>query len=151
MEQMSLVILLDKLEAMLEAAPRVPLTGRGLMDVDAALDLVAKIRQAIPGDVKQAEWIAQEKDRVLRQSREEAERIVSQAEEYVARLVSESEIVREARAEAERILEEARARARQVEEGADEYAERVLASLQAGLERTLQVVRNGRQELARGA
>lgn len=131
----------------MDSAPPVPLSGRSLLRADEALDLLEKIRNAIPEEVKRAEWIAAEKERVLQESRAEAERIVLQAEEYVAKMVSESEVVKQAQTEAKRILDEMKRKAREIEAGANEYAEGVLSNLQQALDKTLQVVRRGREEL----
>src|SRR5690625_3807622 len=110
---MNLVILLDRLDQLIDSAPEIPLTGKSLIDADEALELIDKIRNALPEEVKRAEWLAAEKDRVIQESQVEAERIVVEAEEYVAKLVSENEILKKAKAEAENILEEAREQARE--------------------------------------
>ncbi len=144
---MNLILLLDRLEQLIESAPEIPLTGRCLIDADEALELLEKIRQALPEEVKQAEWLTTEKDRVIQEGQAEAERLILQAEEYVAKLVSESEVVKRAQAEATRILEEARRQAQEMEAGAGQYADAILANLQESLEKTLRVVKKGREEL----
>lgn len=146
---MNLVILLDRLEQMIESAPEIPLTGRSLVDADAVLEIIEKIRNSIPEEVKRAEWVTNEKERVLQEGQAEAERLVSQAEEYVAKLISESELVKQAQDEAKRILDEAKKQAREIEVGAGKYADSVLAGLQESLERTMRVVKRGREELQR--
>lgn len=132
---------------MIESAPEIPLTGKCLIDAEEALDLLDKIRNAIPEEVKRAEWLTSEKDRVIREGQAEAERIVLQAEEYVSRMVHESEILRKAQDESERMLEEARVKASEMQAEADQYAQSVLGNLEAALEKTLQVVRKGKEEL----
>jgi cell division septum initiation protein DivIVA len=144
---MNLVILLDRLDQLIDAAPGIPLTGKALIDSDAALDLIDKIRNAIPEEVKRAEWLTSEKDRVLQEGQAEAERIVAQAEEYVEKMVNESEILRQAQAQAKQIVDAARKRAGEIESGAGEYADQVLAGLEEHLDKTLRVVRKGREEL----
>lgn len=147
---MNLVILLDRLDQMIDSATEIPLTGKCLIDAEEALDLIDKIRNALPEEVKRAEWLTSEKDRMLQESQAEAERIVSQAEEYVAKMVSESEIVKKAREEAKRLLEEARNEAREMEKGARDYAEAILGDLESALNKTLTVVKKGRDELKKG-
>ena len=107
MNRMNIIILLDRLDQMIESAPEIPLTGKCLIDAEEALDLLDRIRNAIPDEVKRAEWIAAEKERVIQESQAEAERMLAQAEEYVARMVNESEIVRQAHENRERLLAEA--------------------------------------------
>lgn len=145
---MNLIILLDRLDQMIESATEIPLTGKCLIDAEEALDLLDRIRNAIPEEVKRAEWLTAEKDRVIREGQAEAERMLSQAQEYIAKMVSESEITRRAKEERERILSEAREEAAAIEREARDYAESVLANLQTALERTLEVVRRGRDELS---
>lgn len=150
MNRMNLVILLDRLDQLIDSAPEIPLTGKSLINAEEALDLIDKIRNTLPEEVKRAEWLTSEKDRMLKESQVEAERIVVQAEEYAAKMVSESEIVKKAQDEAKNIIENARKEARQMEREASEYAESVLANLEGALQKTLSVVQQGRTELQRG-
>ncbi len=151
MNRMNLIILLDRLDQLIDSAPEIPLTSKALVDAEAALDLVDKIRNAIPEEVKRAEWLTSEKDRVLAESQAEAERMVQEAEAYVAKMVSESELVKKAKEEAVRLLEEAESKARETEVGADQYADFVLANLEEHLDKVQKVVRRGREELQRAA
>lgn len=151
MNRMNLIILLDRLDQLIDSAPEIPLTGKALVDAEAALDLVDKIRNAIPEEVKRAEWLTSEKDRVLAESQAEAERMVQEAEAYVAKMVSESELVKQAKEEALRIVQEAENRAQETEVGADQYADSVLANLEEHLHMVQKVVSRGREELQRAA
>jgi vacuolar-type H+-ATPase subunit H len=151
MNRMNLVILLDRLDQLIDSAPEIPLTGKALIDAEGALDLIDKIRNAIPEEVKRAEWLTSEKDRVMQEGQAEAERIVLQAEEYVAKLVSESELVKSATDQAAKIVEDARTQAKEVEQGASNYADSVLANLYDQLDKALRVVRKGREELQRAS
>lgn len=147
MNRMNMLLLLDRLEQMVQEGPRMPLGNRCLINASEALELIDKMREALPEQVRKADELASETERVLKEARLEAERIVSEAENYVARLVSESEITRQAKDEAERIIEEAQEKAREMQQGADSYAAGVLTNLQTALERTLQTVKQGRNEL----
>lgn len=144
---MNLIILLDRLDQMIESATEIPLTGKCLIDAEEALDLLDRIRNAIPEEVKRAEWLTAEKDRVIREGQAEAERMLAQAQEYIGKMVSESEITRRAKEERDRILAEAEEQARSIEQEARQYAHSVLANLQEALERTVDVVKRGRDEL----
>ncbi len=147
--KMNLIILLDQVESLLESCPRVPLTGKVMINADELLDLLDQIRGALPEEVKRAEWIAQEKERLLRDTQEEAARMIKQAEDYARKLLEENELVAEAKGEAQKILREAQVRANELTGGAADYADRVLADLGAHLEHTLKVVGKGREELSR--
>lgn len=124
-----------------------PLGNRCLINASEALELIDKMRESLPEQVRRADQMASETERVLEQSKLEAERIISEAEDYVARLVSESELMRKAEEEAQLIIEQAKEKAREMQVGADSYAAGVLGNLQSALERTLHTVKQGRSEL----
>ncbi|NLM40062.1 MAG: ATPase [Firmicutes bacterium] len=151
MNRINLVVLLEQLEELVEKAPELPLTGRVLIDADQLLDLIDQIRTSVPEEVRRAEAVSVEKDRVIAEGQQKAERIVAQAEEYAAKLIRESEIHRQAEQEARRIVEEASQRAKEITRGADEYADQVLRNLQEALEKTLSVVTKGREQLNKNA
>jgi cell division septum initiation protein DivIVA len=146
---MNLIILLDQAESLVESGPRVPLTGKVMLNSDELLDLLDQIRSALPEEVKRAEWIAQEKERLLRDTQEEATRMLKQAEDYARKLLEENELVAEAKSEAQKILKEAQVRANELSGGAADYADRVLTELAGHLDHTLKVVMKGRDELGR--
>ncbi len=147
MNQMSLIVLLDQLETMLKAAPQVPLSGRGLIDVDAALATLERIRATFPVQIRQAEHVASEQGKMLDESRKRAERIVTAAEEHAAALVNESEIIKTAKAQAQQLVDQARDNAQELESGAQAYAEETLAQLESILKKALVTIQNGRSEL----
>ena len=147
MNRRNLVILLDRLQEVVEVAPKIPLSGRSLVDEDEVLDLIAKIRNALPEEMRRAEALASERDLILEDGQRRAERIIAQAEEQAARLLRESEIIRLAQAEAERIVEEARRQAYEMESGAKSYAKKLLEILHKSLAENLSVVENGLDHL----
>ncbi|MGE5573383.1 MAG: ATPase [Bacillota bacterium] len=149
MGKTKLVDLLDRLEETIETARKVPLVNRVLADRYEILELLDQIRIALPDDVKQAEAVLAEKDRILAEATAEAERMRASAKDHLASLVSENEVVRAAEAEASRILEEAKAQASEVRRGADEYAAGTLLKMEESLQKTLKVVRRGVEELKR--
>src|SRR5690606_31752942 len=144
------LLLLDRLEQLVQEGPRMPIGGRALVNAEEMLDLIDKIRESLPEEVRRADRLASESERVMDATRSEAERIIREAQEYAAKLVGESAVLRRAQEEARKIVEQAHQRARGLEEGADNYAEGVLRSLHESLERTLRTVKQGRSELQRG-
>lgn len=147
MNRMNLIILIDRLDQMIESASEIPLTGRCLIDAEEALDILDRIRNAIPEEVKRAEWLTAEKERVIQEGQEEAERMLAQAEEYVAKVVNESEITRKANEQRDQMIAEAEREAERIRKEAREYAHSVLQSLEEALDRTLSVVKRGQEEL----
>lgn len=149
-------LLLERLEHLITSAPSLPLGGRAVIRTDEALELIDRIRRALPEELQQAAEVLARREAILQEGQAEAERIVLKAEEYAARLVRESEVLRQARQEGEKLLETYRRRAAELEAGANEYADSVLLMVQQALEKTLaeiqrhlHQVQRGREELAR--
>jgi len=149
--RVNLQVLIDQLEALVEKAPEVPLVGKVLVDADELFDLLDVIRTAIPEEVKRAEAVSSDRERMIAEGQEQAERMIAKAEEYAAKLVHSSEIYRQAEAESKLLLEEAKRKALEIEQGSREYAQQVLGDLSGALKRTLQVVEAGQQELQKEA
>lgn len=149
MNRMNVLILLEKLENMVKSAPQVPLTGKAIVDADEVVELVNKIRSVFPEEVRKAEHLTEERDKIVEESQKRAQRIVAAAEEHAAALVQESEIVKSAKIESERILREARESALELENGAKEYARETLEELRKTLAKVLVTIENGQKELSK--
>ena len=147
---MNLINLLGQLEELIQRAPEVPLTGRAIIDGDLALELIEKIRNAIPEEIRRAEQLQGEREAFLREAQAEADETIQRAEVYAAKLVSDSHVVQRAKQEAERIVDDARRQCEELKREADRYALDVLTDLEGRLTNLLEVIRNGRAELSKG-
>jgi vacuolar-type H+-ATPase subunit H len=141
----NLMVLLDHLEDLV--ASSFQFAGKVMVDKEELVELIKKIHIALPEEVKQAEWVSREKERYLEQAQEEAKRVIREAESYASRLVAEDQILIRAEDEAKKIVTEAKITAQEMESEAREYARQIMARLDDSLERTLKVVRQGREEL----
>lgn len=150
MSGVNLLVLIDKLEMMVEQAPEVPLVGKVLLDADELLELVDVIRAAVPRDIKRAEAVSSEREKMIAETQQQAEQIVARAEEYASNLVRNSEVYRQAQEESKRLIAEGEKRAKEIEEGAKKYAEGIFVNLQNALEKTLSVVERSLEELNKG-
>lgn len=147
MNEMNLINLLGQLAELIQKAPEVPLTGRAIIDGDLALELIEKIRNAVPEEIRRAERLQGEREAFLREAQAEADETIQRAEAYAAKLVADSHVVQRAKQEAERIVDDARRQCDELRREADRYALDVLADLEGRLSNLLEVVRNGRAEL----
>ncbi|HYH02154.1 MAG TPA: ATPase [Bacillota bacterium] len=141
----NLMLLLDHLEEL--ASSSFQIAGKVMIDREELEELLKKIHIALPEDVKQAEWVSREKERYLEQAQEEAKRIIREAESYAERLVQEDQILVRAEDEAKKIVNEAKLTALEMETESRNYANQILERLEDSLDRTLKVVRQGREEL----
>jgi vacuolar-type H+-ATPase subunit H len=137
--------LLDRLESLLSDSRRIG--GKLIVDAQRSWDLIDQMRISIPEEVRQAQRVNQERDRIIAQAKEEAGRIIELSRQDAAKFTEENAITKQAQELAETIEARARREARNVQREADEYVMDVLMQLDADLTRTLTVVRNGIEKL----
>lgn len=135
--------LVDRLEQVLNESARLPFSAYLLVNEDKIFSLVDQLRVAVPEEVKRANRIEVEKDRILAQAKEEAERIRELAKQEAAELVKRDSIIAAAQQRSDNILERARRDAEALRQDADVYIIEVLTKLEDDLIRSLSVVRNG--------
>jgi cell division septum initiation protein DivIVA len=141
--------LLGRLEAILLEARRVPGTKMKLVDADRCFQLIDQMVLAIPEEIKKAQRIQQEHDRIISQAKEEAERIKDMARDEANRLADDTAIISIAQSRAAAIEERARRDVDKMRSEADAYALDTLNRLREELDHTLGVVSNGIGKLER--
>lgn len=139
--------LLGRLEAILLEARRVPGTKMKLVDADRCFQLIDQMVLAIPEEIKKAQRIQQEHDRIIGQAKEEAERIKEMAREEASRLADDTAIISIAQSRAAAIEERARRDVDRMRAEADNYALDTLLRLREELDHTVGVVSNGISKL----
>ncbi|MBO8167822.1 MAG: ATPase [Thermoanaerobacteraceae bacterium] len=139
--------LMDDLEELIVNGTRVPMSGKVIVDQELVLEIIDKIRGLLPAELHKAQQINQERKQLLHEAKLEAERILNEARSHIDRMISEEEIVKQAKSRGEDIIKQAEKTAKQIREGSTNYADDILSNLEASLEKTLSVVRKGRQEL----
>lgn len=142
---MDILHLVDRLEEMVNQAQQVPIIMRGkiILEEEKLIDLIDQMRVSIPEEVKRAQRVVAERDRMIAQAQEKAERIQSMAEQKSIEMVEEQQIVIQARQRAEEIIREARHEADAVRLDADEYVIEALERMEIEVTRVLQQVQNG--------
>ena len=140
---MDILHLIDRLEELFNESRAVPLTRNVMVDEDKMLDIIDQMRIAIPEEVKKAQQIIAQKDRIAAQAQEEASRTVDIARQKAEDLVQRDMIVQEAQRRAEQIMAQARLDAEATRGEADGYVVDALHHLQDELERLTNQVRNG--------
>jgi cell division septum initiation protein DivIVA len=140
---MDILHLIDRLEEILNESRPFPFTRNVIVDEDRVLDLIDQMRVAIPEEVKKAQQLLAQRDRVLAQAQEEATRTLAIAREKSEQLVERDAIVQAAHVRAEEIIAQAHVDIQDTRRDADEYALETLTRLEIELDRSLNQVRNG--------
>jgi hypothetical protein len=144
---MDILHLIDRLEELFNESRPVPFTHNVIVDEDRMLDLIDQMRVAIPEEVKKAQQVQAQRDRILAQAQEEANRTLALAREKSDQLVERDSIVQSSQARAEQIVAQIESDAEMTRREADQYVVDTLRTLEMELERYLVQVRNGIQTL----
>jgi len=131
--------LIDEMEDALAEGRRVPFSGRLLVDEERILDIIDRMRVAVPEELKQARRVINEQERLLAEARAQ-----------VQQAMEEQGLMAAVEAERTRLLDEADRDAQVIRSGADDYARQVLEELEQRLVRLTANVQNGLKELRQG-
>ena len=140
---MDILHLIDRLEELFNESRAIPFTHNVIVDEDRMLDLIDQMRVAVPDEVKKAQQVLAQRDRILAQTQEEANRTLALAREKGDLLVERDAIVQTAQVRAEQVADDIRLEAEQTRKDAVQYVIDTLTRLEMELERYLQQVRNG--------
>lgn len=139
--------LLDKLEEIVNQGKSVPFSDKVLVDGEKVLGVIDTIRDILPEEIKQANWIKEERNRILIDAQKEAELMLKETEEHIKRLVEENEITKRAYRQAEEIIENAKKNAREIRLGTKEYADNMLEELEKQLREYIELITKNREEI----
>lgn len=140
---MDILHLVDRLEELFNESKPVWFTHSVLVDEDRFLDLIDQMRVSIPEEIKKAQQVLSQRDRILAQAQEEANRKLQIAQEKADQVIERDAIIQAAQARAEQIIQQARQETENTKHDADDYILATLSGLETELEKLLTQVRNG--------
>ncbi len=139
--------LLLQVRDQLEAARSVPMSASVMVNRDDLLLLIDDSIAGLPEELRQARWLLKEREEFLAKARREAEDIVEAGRVQAERMVERTEVAREARRVAQQVISQAEADSRRLRHEAEDYIDQKLASFEVVLDRTMQTVQRGREQL----
>jgi len=140
---MDILHLVDRLEELFNGSRPIPLTRNVIVDEDRFFEIIDQMRISIPEEVKKAQQIDAQRDRILAQAQEEANRTIELAKQKGDELVQGDSIVQAGQSRAEQIVDQARIDAEVIHRDADDYVVETLENLEAELTHLLNQARNG--------
>ena len=159
---MDILHLIDRLEEMVRDARRLPVGGGAVLSRQRLLDLIDRMRVAVPREVYDARELLERQDEILRTAHEDAEMLLAEAKVQVEEKIKDTALVKAAERRAQELVkaaeQQARARLDDAQETsraqmreADVYALQVLRKLEQELEGFLTTVRRGVEALEQRA
>ena len=140
---MDILQLIDRLEELFNESKAFPFTHNVVVDEDRMLELIDQMRIAIPEEVKKAQQVVAQRDRVMAQAQEEANRTLQLSRDKAEQLIQKDMIVQDAQRRADQIINQARAEAEATRADADNYVVDTLVQLQDQIAKLSNQVSNG--------
>lgn len=142
-----LLELVDELIIAVEGARTVPLSGNVMLDRERLLDMLYRLRDDLPEELRAARWMVREREAFVARTNEKARELLDRARERSDELVSESYIVKEAVDEANALVRHAENEATRIRLEAEDYSEQAFEQTEGVLQDLLSQVRRFRAEL----
>jgi vacuolar-type H+-ATPase subunit H len=127
---MKVLDLLDEIEEIVETSANMPLTNKIIVDKGEMLEIVSEIRQVLPDEIQQAQFIKNERARILDEAKHEYELLIRDAEKQAATLVETNAITVRAKQQGKEILSTAEENAKNLKMGTYEYMDKILYDFQ---------------------
>jgi hypothetical protein len=139
--------LVDELILAVEGARSVPLSSSVMLDRSQLLDMLYRLRDELPDELRAARWMVREREAFVGRTNEKAREMLDRARERSEELVSESYIVKEAVEEANALVRRAEAEATRIRLEAEDYSEQAFEETEEVLADLLAQVRRARADL----
>lgn len=126
--------LLEYIRDTVEGSSKVPITGKVVVDKKEILDILDKIINYLPDEIKKAQWVIGEKDRILAEARKQQDNAKQETLELMRKRIDNHSIVKEAEIKAQEIIAVAQRQAKTIRLGSREYADEILSQLEKEIE-----------------
>ena len=144
--------LLDTIEDTLEESTSMPLSGgKRLVDVEKVRDYLDDLRANLPGELRQAQQIVNDRAQIVDTANAQAQAIVKKAEERARILVSDAEIVKAAQQRAAEITAAAQSESRTLRQTVTDYCDNMLKTTEEAMVENAAQVKNVRANLRQNA
>lgn len=137
--KVDLLAQLDRLEEMILDNPRVPLTGKTMVDEEQLIAQIDAIRYSIPEALKLAREIIDYQERIVHEAQQKAQEIIATANDRAYRIVNDLGIIDRAEQEARQIRQTAIVECEQLKQQTMVEVEKIRT-------RTLEEIQQMRQE-----
>ncbi|HML38125.1 MAG TPA: ATPase [Bacillota bacterium] len=127
---MKVLELLDEIEEIVDTSSGFPLTGKILVDAEEILEIVKEIRVELPDEIQQAQWIKDERQRILEEAKREYESILKDAKVQAEALIENDDITVKAKMRADEIIRVAEANVKALKLSTFDYIDSILYNFQ---------------------
>ena len=133
----SLLDYLDQIEDILEASKSVPFSNKISVEKQRIFEVMNDIRLNLPQEIRHAQRIIEDHDKIIADARSKASDIITEAEEEAKVLTNEHEIYRRANEEATDRIEQSKNTALEIRLNAIDYADDILEKTEGMIKETM--------------
>ena len=136
MEKMdvNIIELLEYLQDLVENSPKVPMSGKVMIDKKELIEVLDQIINYMPDQFKKAEWVMNERERILNEAKKEYDSVRKETITMMKQNVENHDIVKEAKARAQEIITSAQRDAKAIRLGSRDYSDEILTQLDKEIE-----------------
>jgi len=131
---MKVLELLDEIEEIVDTASGFPLTGKIMVDAGEILEIIKEIRIELPDEIQQAQWIKNERQRILDEAKKEYENVLRDAQRQAEALIENDDIITKAKNRADEIIRVAESNVKHLKMSTFDYIDSILYDFQDKVE-----------------
>lgn len=131
---MRVLELLEEIEEIVDTAAGFPLTGKIMVDSQELLEIVREIRAELPDEIQQAQWIKNERERIIAEAKTQYEAVIDDATKQADALVENNDITVKAKMRADELMQVTENTAKQLKIGTYDYLDSILYNFQGKME-----------------
>jgi len=132
---MKVLELLDEIEEIVDTASGFPLTGKIMVDSSEILEIVKEIRIELPDEIQQAQWIKNERQRIIDEAKQEYETVLRDAQRQAEALIENDDIIIKAKIRSDEITRIAEENVKQLKMSTFDYIDSMLFDFQEKMDR----------------
>lgn len=131
---MRVLELLEEIEEIVDTAAGFPLTGKIMIDSEELLEIVREIRSELPDEIQQAQWIKNERERIIAEAKNQYESVIEDAQKQADALVENNDITVRSKMRADELMSVTEETAKQLKVSTYEYLDGILYNFQGKME-----------------
>ncbi|MDO5038170.1 ATPase [Clostridium sp.] len=118
----------------IERAPKVPMSGKVMVDKKEFMETIDDIINCLPDQFKKAQWVMNERERILAEAKREYDSVKEETMILMRQNIENHDIVKEAKIRAQEILATAKRESKNLRVSARDYADEILTDLDEQME-----------------
>lgn len=165
----SLLDYLEMLEDLIEGSKTMPFSNKVSLDKDQIFDIISDMRINLPNEIRHAQKIIDDHDRIINDAKNKASQILKEAEHRSQEMADEHEVYKAAMEQARDLMDDTKKSARDMRLSAIDYADEILLktenairesmnnmnlqhrAIEDSFSETIEVLYSNRQELRGGS